>query len=83
MHRFFCEGRSTKGVRRGNQPTMHATSCKAVSLKYCKLSFYFSTKHPFFCTFFQKALSPFLKECANFFRENPHHLVSAVYAPDP
>ena len=33
MHRFFCEGRSTKGVRRGNQPTMHATSCKAVSLK--------------------------------------------------
>ncbi|MED4974127.1 hypothetical protein P9754_14470, partial [Geobacillus thermoleovorans] len=33
----------------------------------CKLSFYFSTKRPFFCTFFQKALSPFLKECAKFF----------------
>ncbi|MEW5323879.1 hypothetical protein V2J23_17940, partial [Geobacillus thermoleovorans] len=42
----------------------------------CKLSLYFGTKEPFFCTFFQKALSPFLKECAKFFvnyfgRENP------------
>ncbi|ATA61246.1 hypothetical protein GS458_2811 [Geobacillus stearothermophilus] len=38
-----------------------------LSAKMCKLSFYFSTKRPFFCTFFQKALSPFLKECAKFF----------------
>ncbi|OQP11960.1 hypothetical protein B1693_17935, partial [Geobacillus zalihae] len=43
---------------------------------FCKLSLYFGTKEPFFCTFFQKALSPFLKECAKFFvnyfgRENP------------
>ncbi|MEJ9271545.1 hypothetical protein P4506_08515, partial [Geobacillus stearothermophilus] len=30
----------------------------------CKLSLYFGTKEPFFCTFLQKALSPFLKECA-------------------
>jgi len=42
----------------------------------CKLSLYFGTKEPFFCTFLQKALSPFLKECAKFFvnyfgRENP------------
>ncbi|MED4870427.1 hypothetical protein, partial [Geobacillus stearothermophilus] len=38
-----------------------------VPIVNCKLSFYFSTKRPFFCTFFQKALSPFLKECAKFF----------------
>ncbi|KMY56875.1 hypothetical protein AA904_15260 [Geobacillus stearothermophilus] len=43
---------------------------------YCKLSLYFGTKETFFCTFLQKALSPFLKECAKFFvnyfgRENP------------
>ncbi|ASS91256.1 hypothetical protein AP3564_14450 [Aeribacillus pallidus] len=45
-------------------------------VEYCKLSLYFGTKEPFFCTFLQKALSPFLKECAKFFvnyfgRENP------------
>ncbi|KQB94191.1 putative membrane protein, partial [Geobacillus sp. PA-3] len=33
----------------------------------CKLSLYFGIKEAFFCTFLQKALSPFLKECAKFF----------------
>ncbi|KQB93118.1 ABC transporter substrate-binding protein [Geobacillus sp. PA-3] len=42
----------------------------------CKLSLYFGIKEAFFCTILQKALSPFLKECAKFFvnyfgRENP------------
>ncbi|MED3831530.1 hypothetical protein P4575_27450, partial [Priestia megaterium] len=56
------------------------SSITRVGTAYAKVNFslslYFGTKEPFFCTFLQKALSPFLKECAKFFvnyfgRENP------------
>nr|WP_231559891.1 MULTISPECIES: transposase [Geobacillus] len=40
------------------------------SLSNCKLSLYFGINESFFCTFFQKALSPFLKECANLHHES-------------
>jgi len=69
------------------QPAKKFTPTRFVPFRYpfvlpsarralCKLSLYFGTKEPFFCTFLQKALSPFLKECAKFFvnyfgRENP------------
>jgi hypothetical protein len=64
---------TVSSLRKGLDPMIQDWNYRSL---HCKLSLYFGIKEAFFCTILQKALSPFLKECAKFFvnyfgRENP------------